>query len=264
MSERRACAVVELQRSSYRYQSVKDPQVAVRMRLRELAETRVRYGYRRLHILLCREGWPINHKRVYRLYREESLIIRRKSPRRHVTARVRLDRPPLSGVNECWSMDFMSDALFTGQAIRVLTIVDNFSRESLAIEVGHGIIGERVVRVLDRVAAQRGYPRTIRVDNGPEFSSKVLDRWAYLNGVEMDFIRPGKPTDNAFIESFNGRLRQECLNQHWFFSLEDAKEKVNRWRLEYNAVRPHSSLGNLAPLEFVQKSQLALVNEARS
>lgn len=259
VSQRRACEVIQLWRTTFLYISTRPSQAALIMRMRELAQARVRYGYRRIHILLRREGWAVNHKRVRRLYLQENLQIRRKSPRRHVTAKVRLDRPPLSKTNECWSMDFMSDGLFDSRSFRVLTLVDNFSRESLALEVGKNISGERVARVLSHVAANRGYPKAIRVDNGPEFTSKALDQWAYLNGVELDFTRPGKPTDNALIESFNARVRQECLNQHWFFSLEDAREKLQTWKSEYNAVRPHSSLGNLAPNEFAKRSQLALV-----
>ena len=169
------------------------------------------------------------------------------------------DRPEASRPNEHWSMDFMSDALFCGRALRVLAIVDNFSRESLALEIGKGFSGERVARQLDRIVTKRGYPKSIRVDNGPEFTSKALDQWAYLNGVELDFIRPGKPTDNALIESFNASFRKECLNQHWFFSIDDAKKKASSWQMEYNQSRPHSSLGDLAPLEYAKQSQLALV-----
>ncbi len=249
--------MVVLGRSTFRYESIRDPLSALRTRLRELAEARVRYGYRRLTILLKREGWQVGHKRVCRLYREEGLQIRRKRPHRHVSAKVRLDRPAPASPNQAWSMDFVSDSMFGGSALRALTIVDNFSRESLAIEVGKGFTGERVARVLDRIIARRGYPKSIRVDNGPEFTSNALDRWAYLNGVELDFIRPGKPTDNALIESFHSSLRKECLNQHWFFSLDDAREKVAVWRKEYNESRPHSSLGDLAPLEYVRQQQLA-------
>jgi putative transposase len=155
-------------------------------------------------------------------------------------------------------MDFMSDALFDGRKIRVFTLVDHFSRESLAIKVSQKFTGERVARILDQVVGTHGYPKTIRVDNGPEFTSKALDQWAYLNGVELDFIRPGKPTDNAYIEAFNSLVRMECLNQNWFFSIEDAKEKLQAWKTEYNHTRPHGSLGNLTPLEFAAKNQLAL------
>jgi putative transposase len=232
--------------------------MALRMRIKELAETRVRYGYRRLHILLRREGWAINHKRVYRLYLQENLTIRRKRPHRHVSAKVRVEPPKASGPNQLWAMDFVSDTLFDGSSLRVLTLVDHFSRESPVLEVGKGFTGERVSRVLDRIVAKHGYPKLIRVDNGPEFTSKALDRWAYLNGVQLDFTRPG--TDNAIIESFNASLRKECLNQHWFFSIDDAKSKIENWRREYNALRPHSSLGNLAPQEFARQWPLTKVS----
>jgi putative transposase len=230
---------------------VADEQAALRIRLRDLARARVSYGYRRLHVLLQREGWRVNHKRVYRLYRLESLQMRPKKPRRHVTACRRMERVVATERNEAWSMDFMSDELFDGRRIRVLTIVDNYSRESLAIEVDQRIGGQRVVEVLMQLGKERGLPRTIRVDNGPEFASKLLDQWAYLNGVDLDFSRPGKPTDNGLIEAFNGRLRQECLNENWFLSLDDAREKVETWRLDYNRERPHGALGNLAPLAYV-------------
>lgn len=225
------------------------------MRLRDLAATRVRYGYRRLHVLLRREGWPINHKRVLRLYRDEGLNLRVKRPRRRVAAKHREDRPAARIRNENWSMDFMSDQLCDGRWIRVLTIVDNFTRESLATEVEPRFTGYGLVTILGRIVQQRGCPRSIRVDNGPEFTSKALDQWAYLNKVTLDFSRPGKPTDNAFIESFNGKLRSECLNQHWFTSLSDAKEKIEQWREDYNEARPHASLGYLAPVEFARISQ---------
>jgi len=251
VSERRACGVLELQRSTCQYRSVADEQAALRIRLRDLAQARVSYGYRRLHILLQREGWKVNHKRVYRLYRAGGLVMRPKKPRRrHVSACRRIERPAAMEPNEGWSMDFMTDELFDGRRIRLLTIVDNFTRESLAIEVNDHIGGQRVVEVLMCLAKERSLPRTIRVDNGPEFLSKRLDQWAYLNGVELDFIRPGKPMDNGLIEAFNGRLRQECLNESWFLSLEDAREKVEAWRQEYNRERPHGALGNLAPLEY--------------
>ncbi len=249
--------MLEFQRSTCRYQSVADEQAALKIRLRDLAAARVSYGYRRLHILLQREGWKVNHKRVYRLYREGGLGMRPKKPRRHVTACRRLERPLATEANEGWSMDFMSDELFDGQRIRLLTLVDNFTRESLAIEVDRRIGGQRVAEVLMRLKKERGLPTTIRVDNGPEFTSKKLDQWAYLNGVELDFIRPGKPTDNGLIESFNGRFRQECLNESWFLSLEDAREKTEAWRRHYNSERPHGALGNLAPMEFASVATMA-------
>ena len=221
------------------------------MRIREIAETRVRYGYLRIHILLRREGWRVNHKRVYRIYREEGLNLRRKRPRRHVTGSRRMDRPKVECPNACWSMDFVSDSLFDGRRFRALTIVDNYSRECLAIEAGQSIKGQDVAAVIDRLVKERGIPDRIQCDNGSEFISKVLDKWAYENGVTMDFSRPGKPTDNAYIESFNARFRLECLNEHWFLSLEDAREKIEEWRQDYNKSRPHSSLGNVSPEEFV-------------
>lgn len=225
------------------------------MRIKEIAATRVRYGYLRIHVLLLREGWKINRKRVYRLYREESLHMRRRAPRRHVSSRRRSERPLATGANEIWSMDVMSDGLGDGRKIRVLTIVDNYTRESLSGEVSPRFSGHDVARVLTRISAGRGLPKTIRVDNGPEFISRALDQWAYLNQVELDFSRPGKPTDNALIESSNGRLRQACLNQNWFMSLADARRIVEEWRQEYNEERPHRSLGYLAPSEFARLSQ---------
>ena len=193
----------------------------------------------------------MNHKRVYRLYSQEGLMLRTKRPRRHVSGQRRVDRPAAAGVDESWSMDFMSDDPFDGRRTRLLTIVDNITRESLAIKVADSIGGQGVVDVLHRLMQQRRIPRTIQVDHGPEFTSRHLDQRAYLNGVELDFSRPGKRTDNAFIESFNGRLRQECLTENWFLSLEDAEEKVESWRRYYNGERPHSALGNLSPREFV-------------
>lgn len=256
ISERRACRTMVFHLSTIRYKSLADPQIALRMRLRELAAARVGYGYRRLHILLWREGWNINHKRVYRLYCEEGLGMRSKPPRRRKACLKRKLRPLASEKNECWSMDFMSDQLFDGHRIRLLTIVDNHTRESLAIHVSQRIRGCEVVQVLERVAAEQGKPQTIQMDNGPEFISKDVDLWAYWNQVKLDFSRPGKPTDNAYIESFNARLRLECLNEHWFLSLEDAGDKIEEWRQDYNENRPHSSLGNIPPEEYVALNRL--------
>jgi putative transposase len=202
------------------------------------------------HILIEREGWSVNHKHVYRLCREEGLAMRKRPPMRRKACLKRDLRPLAAEKNECWSMDFMSDELFDGLRIRLLTIVDNHTRESLAIYVGQRIRGGDVVQVLERMVKDHGKPRTIRVDNGPEFISKDVDLWAYWNHVTLDFSRPGKPTDNAYIESFNGRLRQECLNEHWFLSVDDAREKVESWRRDYNEERPHSALGNATPEAF--------------
>ena len=239
-------------RGSHRYVSVRDERAELRIRLRDLAASRVRYGYRRLHVLLKREGWQVNHKLVYRLYLEEGLQVRTKTPQRRKSCQVRGERPSATKTNESWSMDFMADQLFDGRRFRLLTIVDNFSRESLAIRAGQRLTGDDVVGALDEILATRAAPQSIRVDNGPEFVSRSLDWWAYFNGVKLDFSRPGKPTDNALIESFNGKFRQECLNQHWFLSLEDAQEQVDSWREDYNRRRPHSSLGDRTPAEFAK------------
>ena len=223
------------------------------MRINEIAMVRVRYGYKRIHIVLRREGWMVNHKRVYRIYCEEGLNLRTKRPKRRVSAMHRNQRREATGVNENWSMDFVSDSLFNGRRFRSLTLVDNFSRECLAIEVGQRIKGEDVVTALNRIKVYRDLPRTIRVDNGPEFISKELDRWAYEHKVILDFSRPGKPVDNAYIESFNGSFRDECLNINWFLSIDDAREKIEAWRNDYNQWRPHTSLGNLTPQEYAKE-----------
>jgi len=249
-STRRVCEVLRFGRSSYYYKSTVDPQLPLRRRLRELAEIRISYGYRRLHVLLQREGWPVNHKRVYRLYLKEELQLRRKRPRRRRSVKARVARPLPTGPNQVWSMDFVSDELGFGHRFRVLTLVDHFSRVSPALEVGTSMGGERVAAVLTRLSLTQGLPDVIQVDNGPEFTSKALDQWAYQHGVQLDFIRPGKPVDNAFIESFNASLRKECLNVHWFGTLAEAKQKIEAWRKEYNEERPHSSLGNLTPGEY--------------
>lgn len=220
------------------------------MRLKDLAASRVRYGYRRLHLLLMREGWAINHKRVYRLYKQEGLSLRLKTKKKR-TSEPRVPMSPPCAPMQCWSMDFVADRLADGRQIRLLTLVDNFSRVSPAIEVDFSLTGKRVVEVLERLRIGCGLPKVIKVDNGSEFISKAMDEWAYRNTVKLEFSRPGKPTDNAFIESFNGRLRQECLQQNWFTSLTDARWIVEEWRKDYNQERPHSSLENRTPSEFV-------------
>lgn len=253
VSTRRACQIMLLQRTSYYYKPTKDSQLPLRLRIKELACARVRYGYQRIYILLRREGWKVNHKRVYRLYCEEGLHLRSKRPKRRISAAHRANRPEATKINESWSMDFVSDNLFNGRRIRSLTVVDNFSRECLGIWVEQSIRSEDVVKFMKRISWIRGIPERVFLDNGPEFIGKALDRWAYENKVTLDFSRPGKPTDNAFIESFNGSFRDECLNLHWFLSLKDAKEKIEKWREEYNTFRPHSSLDDLTPKEFAEK-----------
>ncbi|GEL44845.1 transposase [Methylorubrum extorquens] len=224
--------------------------MALRMRLKELAAARVRYGYRRLHILLRREGWAVNHKRTDRIYRDEGLSIRPNLPKRKRSWRYRQGRPAIVGPNEVWAMDFMSDRLFDGRPFRILTVVDCHTREALSLTARANFRAFQVTEALDALVRLRGRPKSRRVDNGPEFAGRMLDQWAYLNGVEIDFSRPSKPTDNAYIEAFNGRLRDECLNANWFLSLGDARSKIEAWRRQYNESRPHTALGWLTPQEF--------------
>lgn len=247
--------MLQFHRRVLRYKSIRDDQAPLRKRIKEIAEVQVRYGYRRIHILLRREGWPVNVKRVRRLYLLEGPNLRAKRPRRHVMAARRVDRPLATQPNDIWAMDFVSDALFNGKRFRALTVVDAYTWECLAIHVDQGIKGEQVVDVMDRLLFERSQsPGKIRVDNGPEFISKALDHWAYINQVTLDFSRPGKPTDNAFVESFNGRLRDECLNTHWFLSLDDARAKIEAWRQDFNESRPHTSLGFMTPVEFASRA----------
>jgi putative transposase len=252
VAEYRACKVIMISRSNFNYQTKKDGQAPLRLRIKDIASARVRYGYRRIHVLLKREGWKVNHKRVYRLYCLEGLHLRVKGKKKRVRSLKRPERLNATRLNESWSMDFVSDALFNGRRFRALTIVDNFSRECPAIEVGQGIRGDQVVELLEYLKLVRGLPETICVDNGSEFVSKVMDKWAYEHGVKLSFSRPGKPVDNAFIESFNGSFRDECLNVNWFLSIEDAKQKIETWRNDYNEFRPHSSLENMTPNQFAE------------
>ena len=249
LSERRACDVVGLCRSSCRYQAKPKNDEEIRSRLRELAEQRRKFGAPRLHTMLLREGYQINHKRTERLYREEGLSLRLKKRKKRTShLRVVLDRA--ERVNQHWSMDFVSDNLFSGRRFRVLTVVDDFSKECPVLEVDHSLTGQRVARVLDRIALMHDLPKVITVDNGPEFISKALDLWGFENNVKFRFIQPGKPTQNAYIESFNGKFRDECLNEHVFISLEGARKTIEAWRRDYNTNRPHSSLGKMTPEEF--------------
>ncbi|MDP9368575.1 MAG: IS3 family transposase [Chloroflexota bacterium] len=220
------------------------------MRLRDLAAARVRYGYRRLHVLLQREGWRVNHKRVYRLYREEGLAIRVKRRKKRVST-PRVLPPPAQWPHERWSLDLLTDSLADGHRFRILTIVDNVSRVSPAIEVGTSLTGDRVVAILEGLKRTVGVPQRIAIDNGPEFVSKALDAWAYRNRVRLEFSRPGKPTANAYAESFNGHFRAECLDQHWFASLEEARQTIEAWRVEYNTERPHRALQQQTPAAWI-------------
>ena len=220
--------------------------------MRELAKQKRRYGYRRIHVLLKREKLVVNHKRTERIYKDEglSLMKRRRKKRFKSEMRGPLEKPEL--VNELWGMDFISDALYNGRRFRILSIVDIVSRECLGLETDFSISGKRVSRVLNKLIMLRGKPKGIICDNGPEFTSIVMDQWAYDKGIELQFIRPGKPVENAFVESFNGSFRDECLNEHWFMNLKDAQEKIEEWRIEYNQERPHSSLNDMTPVEFAQ------------
>jgi putative transposase len=254
VSARRACATLRIDRSLYVYKSKRGTQAELKQRIKEICATRVRYGYRRVHILLRREGFAVNPKRIYRLYKELGLQLRNKVPRRRVKAKLRDDRRPATRSNETWAMDFVHDQLATGRKIRVLTIVDTFTRFSPAVDPRFSYRGEDVVVTLERICRSIGYPQTIRVDQGSEFVSRDLDLWAYQKDVVLDFSRPGKPTDNGFIESFNGKFRTECLNAHWFMSLDDARAKMEAWRRDYNEVRPHSAIGNKPPIALMNGS----------
>ena len=257
VSERCACGAMGFSRASHRYRSQAAPQDELRLRLKELAQTRVRYGYRRLHVLLRREGWYVNAKRVYRLYKEDGLVIRAKTPKRKRSCRYRGERVEITAPNQTWAMDFMSDTLFDNRSYRILTMVDCHSRESLAVEPRRSFGAFHVVEALDRIVRERGKPKTIRCDNGPEFAGRVLDQWAFFNEVELDFSRPATPTDNAFIESFNASVRKELLNASWFTSLADARLRMDAWRKEYNEDRPHTSLKNRTPREYADQARAA-------
>lgn len=253
-SQRRICSLIGIQRSTYRYPVQPRNDEQLRQRLRELAQKRRRWGCPQLHVILRREGLVKNHKRTERIYRQENLSIRRRK-RKKTTSELRVQMPDAERPNQQWAMDFMSDALFNGRKVRLLTLIDEYTRECLAIEVDTSINGVRVTNVLTRIAMMHGLPEIIKVDNGPEFISKALDAWAYQRQIHLQFSRPGKPVDNRFIESFNGRFREECLNDNWFMSLRDAREIVETWRLDYNTARPHSSLNDLTPKEFYEKEQ---------
>ena len=252
ISERRACRVTRVHRGTYRYRSHKNGWMALRMRIREIAQARVRYGYRKIRVLLNREGWGVGKTLVQRLYQEEGLALKQRPKRRRRAAEQRGDRVRTTESNQAWSLDFVADQLTDGRRFRALTIVDVFTRESLAIEVGQALRGTDVVNVLNKLRFERRAPKMLFCDNGSEFTSQILDLWAYQNGVKIDFSRPGKPTDNAYVESFNGTFRAECLDTHWFGTLAEAKESIEAWRQEYNESRPHRALGERTPNEFAK------------
>nr|WP_255202929.1 IS3 family transposase [Vibrio natriegens] len=257
LSERRACLLVGIQRASMRYQPQANREDdKLQARIKELALERRRFGYRRIHRLLRREGFDVNHKRVYRLYSELGLMVSKRRRRKSQC----VEREPLllpSVPNHTWSMDFVMDALSNGRRIKCLTIVDDYTKECLDIPVATGISGDEVVITLESIAAFRGYPEAIRTDQGPEFTGKALDQWAYQHGVVLKLIQAGKPTQNAYIESFNGKFRDECLNEHWFRDLSHARDLISLWRMDYNENRPHSALGYLTPSEFAATTRTA-------
>jgi putative transposase len=252
VSERKACQLVGLSRTGYRHQCADKADGVLRTRLKELATSYPRYGYLLLHGLLRNESLVINKKRTYRIYTEEKLQVRTKKRKKLQRARIPMSVP--SGVNERWSMDFVSDQLFNGRRFRVLNIVDEYSREMIGQLVSVSISGCRVARFLNELAETRPLPKSIVCDNGTEFTSKAMFFWSGENNVKLDFIQPGKPTQNAFIESLNGKFRDNCLSLHWFKSMEDAKEKIDTWRNDYNNVRPHSSLNYMTPVAFANKA----------
>ncbi len=255
-SQRRACKLTRQHRSTQRKPSTRDPLTALRQRMHEIISTRIRFGYRRVHIMLKREGWQVGRNVVYRVYREEGLCLRTKRPRRRKMAAHREARCQPSKLNEAWSLDFVHDQLSCGAKIRLLTVIDVYSRECLAIEVGSRLRGEDVARVLNRLVYLRGAPRALFADNGAEFTGQIVDLWAYHHKVKMDFSRPGTPTDNAHIESFNGSLRDECLNVNWFASLPEARRLIEAWRRDYNECRPHMAHNGKTPTEFAEISGL--------
>lgn len=249
LSTRRVSGLMMINRATMNHRSRRDPQHALRVRLRELAASRVRFGYRRLTVLLRREGWAVNAKRIYRLYTEDGLAVRTKV-RKKIARRARVPALRATRPNEKWSMDFVAARLLDRRWFRVLTVVDQFTRECVLLLADSSLTGHKVALALSQAIAERGAPMSITVDNGTEFASKAMEVWAYQYGVQLDFIRPGRPVENSYVESFNGRLRDECLNVEVFFALADVPDKLKRWRQDYNQVRPHSSLRDSAPAVF--------------
>jgi putative transposase len=251
-SLRRACRVVGLSTATWRYRPrLSAANEKLLGQLHTHAAARSRFGYRRLHVLIARDGTTVNHKRVYRLYRQAGLQVRRRR-RKRLTRGERVPLPAPTQRRERWSMDFTLDTLADGRAFRTLNIVDDYTRECVAIEVDRSLPGLRVTRVLERLRTTVGLPQSIVVDNGPEFAGRTLEAWAYANKLTLCFIRPGKPIENAYVESFNGKFRDECLNEHWFVSLADAQAQIEAWRIDYNTVRPHSALDDQTPHQFAE------------
>lgn len=254
LSERRTCRIISFYRSTNRYNLAERNEQVLRDRMRELAKRHNRFGSPRLHTLLKREGLVKNHKRTERIYREEGLCLSNRKKKKSVSP-LRVPMPAATRPNETWSLDFLSDACASGRRLRILTMIDDFSRIPPGILVNSSITGKRVTQFIDQVSMFHGYPENIRVDNGPEFVSETFQVWASKRNIRVEYTRPGKPTDNAFIESFNGKFRDECLNQHWFLNVQDASEIIETWRLSYIDERPHSSLNKMTPYEFVKEHQ---------
>ena len=252
LSERRACGLTQIARSTLRYKSKDNKNLLfLRKKIIEIALPKKSYGYRRIYVLLKRKGIRVNHKKVYKIYKKEDLMKRKKKKKRLVREKNKLEIP--KALNQVWAMDFMSDSLSNGNKIRTLNIIDVFSRECISLQVDRSISSEKVISILEYLEFTRGLPEKIRVDNGPEYISKRLREWAEKRNIKLDYIQPGKPTQNAFIESFNGKFREECLDQNWFINLNDAKQIVEEWRQEYNKERPHSAIGYMTPEEFAKK-----------
>jgi len=252
VSERRACRTAGCAQATDRARSCRDPKTALRQRIRELAQARVRDGARKIRVLLNREGWAVGQTLGSRRYREEGLPLRHRVPRRRKAVAPRGRRPMPRKPNEAWTLDFVADPVADGRRFRALTVLDVFTRESLAIEVGAHLRGEHVVAVLNQLTGHRGAPQVLRCDNGSEFCSQIVDLWAAHHNVSIEFSRPGKPTEHAHVESFNGTCRKECLNAHWFDSLQEAKGLIEAWRREYNESRPHRALQDRTPVEFAR------------
>lgn len=248
----RSCTLVKLDRSSYYYKAAERDDSTLREAIKRIAAERKRFGYRRIYIMLRRAGFTDNHKRVYRIYTEEELQVRKRKRKKATRWRGEKPQSPVRA-NERWSMDFVHDSLENGRKIRVLTVVDDYTRECIHLEVDSSLSGHRVARVLEQLKYHRGLPEKLLTDNGSEFTGKALDSWAYAERVKQQFIEPGKPVQNCYVESFNGKFRDECLNEHWFMNITDAKTIIEKWRIDYNQDRPHSSLNNLTPLEFIYK-----------
>ena len=254
LSQRRACSALGFARSSCTYRGRQAESSELVERLKALAARNARHGYRMLHLILRREGFKVNHKRIYRLYRAEGLAVRHKH-RKRIAAALRAPLAKPTRPDERWAMDFVQDVTWGGRRFKIFVVIDVFTRECLALVADTSIGGSRVARVLDELVATRSNPGVIMVDNGPEFSGKAMDAWAYQHGVKLHFIRPGKPIENAFVESFNGKLRGECLNQHWFVSIDDARAAIESWRIEFNEARPHSALDGMTPREYAEANR---------